>query len=302
MIMQFERIYLRTFDKLKRNTFTIQEFAKINDLSLQSSKVILHRMKGNYQVLKVARGKYIAIAPENWIVLEGLKKKPKLYKLATTIYEMFPTLASLLLYGSQIRDGADKYSDYDVLVIVEKPAENKIAIKKEIEKKLRIKLHLTIYSEQAFQVFSLSEPYLKFWFKEGILLDEKGIVMQLAKPIAKLGYYENLQEAKVYLEMISLESKASKKAKYAFTALRISLILEHALNLDYNYENVNKEINIYLGKSIKKIRGGIPLGKGELACLERLSNKAYRRVNNKLEEIGENESDIYWKKSKGERL
>lgn len=297
--MQFEKIHLRTFDKLKRDTFTIQEFAKINDISLQSSKVILHRMGNSYQVLKVSRGKYILISPKNWIVLESLKKNQKLYKLAIELYKTFPTLSLLLLYGSQVRGNADKYSDYDILVIVEKPVENRMAIKREIEKRLRIKLHLTVYSEQAFQVFSISEPYLKFWFREGILLDENGIFTQITKPTAKMGYCENLYEAKMYLEMLGFERKASKRAKFALTALRISLVIEHAMNLDYDYNNVNVELVRYLGNSIKKIRGGFPLSKRELTSLVKLSNKTYRMVNNKIENIGENESDVYWKKSKG---
>jgi predicted nucleotidyltransferase len=297
--MQFENIYLRTFDKLRRDAFSIQEFAKINGLSVESSKVILHRMGNSHQVLKIERGKYILISPKNWIVLESLKKKPKLYKLAIEIYKTFPTLSLILLYGSQVRGDADEYSDYDVLIIVEKPVENRIEIKKEIEKKLGIKLHLTVYSEGAFQVFTISEPYLKFWFKEGIVLDERGIYAQMTKPTAKMGYCENLYEAKVYLEMLSFETRALKRAKFALTALRISLLIEHALELDYDYNNVNKELIEYLGESMKKIRQGSPLSRRELNSLVRVSNKTYKRVNNKIDTVGDNESDIYWKKSKG---
>lgn len=295
--MILQDIYLKTFEKFERLEFGIPEFSKLHKTSSQSAKVLLHRMKQNCQLFSSGWGKYVLLSPKHWIVLQELKRKPRLYSLAITLYEMFPKLSLLLLYGSQVRGDSDQYSDYDVLLVLEKQVESKVRLKEQIEQKLKIRLHLTIYSEPAFKTFAISEPYLRFWFSEGILFDEKRLVMQLAKPVAKIGYLENLQEAKTYLGLLRMEHDATKRARYAFTALRISLLVEHALGLDYNYDAVSKELLGNFGESITRIRAKKPIPRKELNRLEHVSKAAFLRVGRKLDALGDNESDIYWKKT-----
>ena len=168
--MTLENLHIKTYASFRRNAFSLAQFCKCHRFNVGTGKVMLNRMTNNNQLFRVKRATYVAISPKNRLTLQELK--PKLRKLAIAVYEKFPDLSLLLLYGSQVRGNADKYSDYDVLVVIPK-AEESSKIKKEIEKKLKIKLHLTIYSEQAFKTFVITEPYLKFWFNEGIIFDEK---------------------------------------------------------------------------------------------------------------------------------
>lgn len=297
--MILQGIYLKTFQKLGRGEFDLAEFSKINKISPQSAKVLVHRLKQNRQLFKSGYGRYVLLSPKSWVTLEGLTQKPKLYEIAVTLYEMFPKLGMLLLYGSQVRGDADRYSDYDVLVVNDAPVENVPAIRRKFEGKLGIRLHLTVYSEHGFGIFAITEPYFRFWFNEGILFDEKGLVMNLAKPVARMAYLENLEEARMRIGMLSEERDRVKRAKHAFTALRISLLIEHALALDYRYNTVSDEIKDKIGGSVYNIRAKKPLRKKELGTLEQLSKTTFRRVSEKVDALGNNESDMYWRKSIG---
>ncbi len=298
--MLLEDMYLKTSEAFGRKIFSVSQFSKLHGISSQSAKVLLHRLKNNHQAFTVGWGKYVLLSPKHWIMLQQLKKKPTLYRLTITIYEKWPALSLLLLYGSRVRGDADRYSDYDVLLILDKPLDNPAKAKMEIEKKLKIKLHLTVYSRKAFRIFAITEPFLKFWFNEGILFDEASIAMQMTKPTAKLGYLEELQEAKLYLDFLAKEHHPTKRAKYAFTALRILLLLEHAFGLDYKYENIRAELKAQLGDLVKKVRANEAVPKADAARAGYIAAEAFQRVNSKLAMLGENESDLYWKKSRGE--
>ena len=292
--MTLENLHIKTYASFGRNAFSLDQFCKCHKFNMGTGKVMLNRMTNNHQIFRVKRGTYIGISPKNWLMFHELK--PKLRKLATSIYEKFPDLSLLLLYGSQVRGNADKYSDYDVLVVIPK-AEESSKIKKEIEKKLKIKLHLTIYSEQAFKTFVITEPYLKFWFNEGIIFDEKSLTRELNKPTAKLGYLENLEEAKTYMEMAKKELLNKKKAAfYYYKILRTSLMIKYALNLNYKYEDI-KEIED-MKTTVKKIRSNITMKKEDLKKIKDLAEKTVSDVSSMMATIGENESDLYWRKTK----
>ncbi|MFH1221630.1 MAG: nucleotidyltransferase domain-containing protein [Candidatus Micrarchaeota archaeon] len=296
------KMYLKTSEVFGRSTFSISQFAKLHGISPQSAKVLLHRLKQGHQVFKTGHGAYTLLSPKHWIMLQQLRQKPRLYKLVVTSYEKYPQLSLLLLYGSQVRGDADRYSDYDVLLVLREPVVNLAEVRKEMEKQLGIRLHLTIYSEQAFKVFAISEPFLKFWFSEGMLFDETRLAMQLAKPTARLGYLEEIQQAKTYLGLLATERNPAVKAKYALTSLRILLLLEHALGLDYEYGNVKKELQEQLGELLNRIRRKGRVLSQDATKVEKLSRIAFGKVSSQVGLLGENESDIYWKKTKGEVL
>ncbi len=296
--MILQEIYLKSFDVFGRNVFSIRDFAGLHAVSVECSKVLLHRLKQNHQVFRVGRGRYVLFSPKHWVVLQGLKRKPRLYGLVLALYELFPSLSLLLLYGSRVRGKADEFSDYDVLLVLEKSGIDALKLKREIERKLKIKLHLTVYSEQAFRIFTFTEPFLKFWFSEGIVFDEKKLSVHFAKPVAKIGYLESMREAKTCLSL-SRSGSLVARARNAFAALRISLLVKHALELDYDYGNVNQDLNEELGASLKKIRARKALSGKELRLLERVSKANFCRVCEKLKALGENESDFHWKMAKG---
>ncbi len=290
--MTLENLHIRTYANFRRDMFSLNQFCKCHKFNIGTAKVMLNRMTRNNQIFRVKRGTYIALSPKNWLMLQELK--PKLSKLAISIYEKFPDLSLLLLYGSQVRGNADKYSDYDVLIVLPRASES-TKIKKELEKELKLKLHLTVYSGQAFKVFVITEPYLKFWFNEGIVFDEKDLTKELNKPIAKLGFLESLEEARNYSEMAeTLEER--KRGSYYYKALRTSLMIKYALDLNYNYKDI-KEIE-YIKKTVQKIRGNRKIEKKELVQIEKLVEQIIIDVDKSLNKLGENESDLYWRKTK----
>jgi hypothetical protein len=201
-----------------------------------------------------------------------------------------------------VRGEAHPRSDYDVLLVLENPLQDSWKVRKDIEKALSIRLHLTVYSEGAFRLFSITEPYLKFWFSEGIVFDEKGLSSLLAKPVAKLGYMENLKEAETCHGIAEGERDPVAKSDYALRSLRASLLIKHAIHLDYDYANVSRELALALGPTWTKIRQGKAPKPSEIKNLLGLSRKTLREVEGMIGLLGENESDIFWRERRGEAV
>lgn len=286
----------RLYQKLGKTEFGIREVQRVARLTYGSAKVMLNRLKNNGQVLKTRHGQYVLIKPENWIGLQRIRKNnPKLYRLAITLYQRFPKLGMFVLYGSQVTGYADKYSDFDVLVVVPSSTEKTSIIKKELEKKLRIKLHLTVYSQRAFETLVISEPYLKFWLTEGIVLDERAVLNRSFKTVAKLAYLENLETVENYIDIAKKETDSARKTRYYFTALKMLLMTKEALNLNYNYMDVRRKWIDKVGKISQRIRQRKNIKQKELERLIRLCRKEFKEVTCYLKQVGENEADLYWK-------
>ncbi|MBU0532436.1 nucleotidyltransferase domain-containing protein [Candidatus Micrarchaeota archaeon] len=290
--MMLEELYLNAYDKFGKKRFGIEEFARLGNLTIQSSKVLIHRMNKNKQLLRVEHGKYILMKPENFLKLKQLRKKnKKLYALALELFGIFPELSVLVLYGSRVRGDADKYSDYDVLLILPEKRVETSVIKEKIEKKLNITLHLTIYSEKGYETAILSEPYIRFWLAEGIMFDETAIMQKPVPPISKMAYMEWWFSAETYVKT----ANETKKTEYYFTALEILELINAALKMEYDFKPVKSEIKRLVGERIiKKIRIGKKLDKKESKLLEKVCKKELKSVNNFLCKIGKNEVDLYW--------
>ena len=285
---------------LSKMVFTLTEAQKVLGAKPSSAKVIVSRLKRAGQILPLGRGEYRLIKPENLSRLLELKKmNPKLYQLALGLYQRYPDLKLLVLYGSQVTGSADFLSDYDTMVITETLHDRREEknIRRELENELGIKLHLTVYSERGFKILAMTEPHLRFWLNEGVMLEE-GIALGPLPPVARWGYREALYLAEGYID-IGDQGGVASVASYLI-ALKITLIVEHALNLDYSYENVRKEIEALVGRdfllAVRKDRFS-PRGlrKRQIEELKRAVREKLRKVRAKLNLIGENESDLRWK-------
>ena len=240
------------------------------------------------------------VKPENLIRLQELKgMNPKLYRLARGLYQRYPDLKLVVLYGSQVTGGADPFSDYDAMVITESvhDGEKKRDIWRGLEKELGIKLHLTVYSGGSFKTLIMTEPHLRFWLKEGKVLDEGGAFGPLP-PVAKWGYKEVLYLAGGYID-IGGEGGPASVASY-LTALKLILMIEHALRLDYSYENVKNELERLVGRDLVLAVRKNPLSpkglrKRQVEWLRKMARKKLGEVRAKLDLIGENESDLLLK-------
>lgn len=297
--MKIRSVGFRLYAQLGKKPFGLSDLQRAAGVGYPSARVILHRLKGTLQAFPIRHGQYTLLRPENWVQFQRLQAThPPLFRLALAVYQRFPALSALVLYGSQVTGRADKYSDFDVLLILPVPTEHAIVIQKELEKKLGIKLHLTIYSEKTFETLVLSEPYLKFWLTEGILLDEKGILVHAMKNTAKLGHLEHMETACHYYRLGEGESVPARRASYYFTALKMLFMIKEALCLNYRYRVVRERLAGIIGEeSIQRIRKGKAISPAVLTRLRTSCRAAVRQVRRGLARLGENEADRYWKQS-----
>ncbi len=293
--------YSKLCAELSGATFTPADVRRVLGSTPGSTRVIVSRLMGAGQIIPLERGKYRLVRQENLIKLHELKtRNPKLYQLALEVYQKLPDLKMLALYGSQVAGVADEFSDCDVLVVSEKVLEKgeKRKFKQELERKLGIKLHLTIWSERSYRTFILTEPHLKFWLSEAIILDEGGLSWPLP-PTAKWGYKEALHVAEGYID-IGDDALGPRRAAYYLTPLKIVLMVEHALNLDYSYKKVREELERLVGKDLVQATREdrfSPKGikKKQIEELRKIAREKLRKVRIKLSLLGENESDLYLK-------
>ena len=297
--MMLAKPYTRLREAFLGSAFTLPEAQKVMGSTLGSTKVIISRLKQAGQIVRLRRGEYRLIRPESYIKLQELRQKnPKLYQLALEIYRRYPNLKMVAFYGSQLTDRADKYSDYDALLILPEVLsdKNKKSFRQELEEKLEIKLHLIVCSEKTYRAMLLIEPQLKFWLNEAIILDEASISSTPPPPTAKFGYLEALRTAEVYLE---IAEGSARGASYYITALEIALMLDHALKLDYNFENVRKDIEKFVDiRLISAVRKD-PISPRKISAkhiqaLKNTTRKKLREVRMQLGLLGRNESDLYW--------
>lgn len=296
--MLLEEIYLKTCAELGKNRFTARDFAQLHKLSLQSSKVLIHRLTKNNQLLRADRGEYVVLTAVSFLKLMKLEREnKKLHQLALELLRMFPELKGLMLFGSRIRGQADRFSDYDILLLLEEKTEETAAVKQKIEKKLGIKLHLTIYSEKGYRNAVLSEPYIRFWLAEGIYFDEANVFQSPLPPVPKIAYEEWLSTAKTYMENAKEADHTEKKCKYYFTALEVLGSIGAALRMVYDFSFVKQRLAVLIGKEIiRKIRTAGRLDRKDAKLLEKACKSELHAVDALLDEMGDNEADVYWKK------
>jgi len=185
-------------------------------------------------------------------------------------------------------------------VITEKARERSESrrIERELGECLGIKVHPTVLSEKGFKILAITEPHLKFWLSGAVILTE-GWELGPLPPTAKWGYKEALYMAEGYID-VGDESQGPRRATYYLTALKMILMVEHALNLDYDYENVRREIEHLVGGGLvmavrKNHLSPRGIGKKQIDKLSRIVHKKLRKLRTDLESIGENESDLRWK-------
>lgn len=297
--------YLKLCAGLPERKFTLADAQRTLGAQLGSTKVILSRLKSAGLILPLSRGRYRLITQENLAKLQELRARDqKLYQLALEIYRKYPDLRALVLYGSRISGSADAFSDYDAMVITEAVharGKNR-GIERELAEMLGTKVHLTVYSEKGFKIFIMTEPHLKFWLNDAVVLTE-GRWPGSLPPIAKWGYKEALYMAEGYID-VGDESQGTRRAICYLTALKIILMVGHALNLDYDYENVRKEMERLVGRGlVMAVRRNHLSPKGirkkQIDKLSRIVHKKLRKTRVDLESIGENESDLRWKELRG---
>lgn len=130
------------------------------------------------------------------------------------------------------------------------------------------------------------------------MFDEAGITKEVY-PIGKIGVYESLRSAELQLELSRTASTSSKKGYHLLVALRELLTLKHALDLDFDYRNVKKElVELTGGGAIEKLRqrGKSSLTGGELRRWNSLAEKLYLDLRQLYRTLGESLGDIYVKR------
>jgi len=293
--MKLEKLHLLLYDSFGKREFGAKDLQDSAGCTYGSAKVTLNKLKKNRVAFPTGRGKYVLVSPENHVKLESLKNK-KLFELAIESFKRAPKLSMLVLYGSQITGLADKHSDFDVLLVVPEKSVDEESLKKGLEEKIGAKVHLTVYSEKAFETMVVCEPYLKYWLNEGMIFDEKNLLKKAMKPVAKLGLVEFLETARNYIEVAKNETSLARKAKYYFTALKILLMIKNAIGWNYDYGLVKRHFMKTLGeKFVDKIRLGKKITSEETKAIEQFCLKEVSETENLASLVGENESDVFWK-------
>jgi predicted nucleotidyltransferase len=296
--MMLEEICLKTYAKFGKGRFTVGTFSRLHRISGSSAKVLIHRLAKSGQALRARRGEYVLLSPVNFLrLLELQGENKKLHSLAMELFRMFPELKMLVLYGSQVRGDADRYSDYDVLLILPEKDVESGEVRQRIEKRLGIRLHLTVYSENGYRSAVLSEPYIRFWLAEGIIFDEADILRAPLPPVPKMAYEEWLSTARTYMENAGEAETAGKKCGYYFTALEILECIREALQMRYDFASVKLLLEGFVGKEIiARIRAGARMGPKNAALLGITCEAELKAIVMTLSSMGDNEADVYWKK------
>lgn len=296
--------YLRLFSALEKSEFSLSDVQTALKTTLGSAKVIVSRLKRAGQLFPVGKGKFVMMRPQNHVQLRLLKaKNPRLYRLASEIYSRFPLLRMLVLFGSQLTGETDKFSDFDVLLVLPSPLENREEVGRDLEEKLKIKLHFTAYSEYAYRIFLYSEAHVRLWLSNGMIFDETSELSKLAPPVARRAFMEEIFTALTFLRVSRIDNVRTKKADYIFKALRILAIVHGMLCGDYDYSSVRKTLYSLLGETVvSKIRNSRPLTDGEFKSLSKACSGMLGRVRAKLKLMGDNSSDIIWNKALEEKL
>lgn len=292
--------YLRLFSALGKSEFSLSDAQKALKTTGGSAKVIVSRLKGNGQLFSTGnKGKYVMMRPQNHVQLRLLEaKNPKLYGLAAEIYSRFPLLRMLVLFGSQVTGETDKFSDFDVLLVLPEPLENRKEVASSLEEKLGIKLHFTAYSEHAYRIFLYAEAHVRLWLSNGMIFDEAGL-SKLAPPVAKRAFMEEIFTAHTYLRISRIKGgDTGRHAGYLLTAMRIALIVKGMVGLDYDYSHVRERLDALLGEGVlSKIRAGGRLSEEEFDRLSKSCSRELRQAKAMVESLKENESDAIWNKA-----
>ena len=293
--MQLENIYLKSLEKFGKSRFTPAQFASLHGLSVNTSKVLIHRMKKGHQLFSAGRGEYVLLSMESFLKLQQLAGKSRmLHSLAIELFSLFPELKALVLYGSQVRGDADKLSDYDILLILPEKTIETDEVKQKLEGKFHIKLHLAIYSESGYRNAALSEPYIRFWLSEGLIFDEGGITHSPLPPVPKIAYEEWLSTARTYVRIA--RGSETRRGKYYLTALEILGLISFSLKLTYDYGAVRKRIADLLGTDlILRIRSGGRITRSKEKLLEKSCKNEISAISSMLGLMGYNEADLFWK-------
>jgi len=297
--------YLKLCTGLSQRRFTLADARKALGAQPSSTKVILSRLKSAGLILPIGRGRYKLIERENLAKLQKLRARDtKLYQLALEIYRKYPDLKALVLYGSRISGSADAFSDYDAMVITEATHDRSEdrRIERELAERIGIRVHLTIYSKRGFMISAMTEPHLKFWLNDAVVLSEDWWPGPLP-PTAKWGYKEALYMAEGYID-VGDEDRGSFRATCYLVALKMILVVEHALKLGYDYENVREEMEHLAGRSlVQSVRKDRLSPKGvrnkQIEKLARIVRGRLKKLRSKLDLIGDNESDLRWKEMRG---
>jgi predicted nucleotidyltransferase len=259
-------------------------------------KVTLGRLAKRGAAVKVRRGVYFILSPENCSKLQALRENRALYQLVKSIYaEFHRDLKLILLYGSYARGDFDERSDVDVLVVAERGARD---LASRLSEQLGLRVDIRVVGESYFKRLMVVEPKVHFWLKEGIVFDEAGIAREVY-PVGKIGVYEALRGARLQLELSRAADTSSRKGYHLLVALRELLTLKHALDLDFDYQNVKKELAEVAGRgAIEKLRGR---GESSVAA-EKLREwkssveKLYLELKRTYDKLGEGLGDLYVKK------
>lgn len=229
-----------------------------------------------------------------------MTKKPVLLEITHRLRERLPEATAIIFFGSQATGLADRFSDYDVMVLLPNGLERER--RRAVEKKMRkefpsLKLDLVFGSERSL-LHSLSyEPYHRFWLESGIVTWGKKPAVREYPPLAKGAMDSRMNVIKSQIELAKVLDDRRQIAQSYLSVLKMLLLIEKALRNEYNSRVVRDELEDLVGKKlIEGIRDPhSQLEQRDIRKLFEMALTRYHLVKGLVDGMRENESDRKWR-------
>jgi hypothetical protein len=140
---------------------------------------------------------------------------------------------------------ADRFSDYDVLVLLPSglEGERRRAIEEELKRGFpSIKLDLVFGSERELLAGLPYEPYWRFWLESGVVTWGERPPVKEYPPLAKGALDSHLNIIKSQIDLAKVLNDPNQSARCCLSALKLLLLVEEALKNEYNSHKVKKAL------------------------------------------------------------
>lgn len=230
-------------------------------------------------------------------VLES--QEPIMLEITRRLREELPEATAIIFFGSQAAGLANRFSDYDVMVFLPDGLERKRrrAVEKMKEEFPCHKLDLAFGSERSLLHSLPYEPYHRFWLESGVVTWGKKPSVKEYPPLAKGALDSHLNIIKSQIDLARVLDDRRQTAQSCLSVLKMLLLIEKALQNEYDSRVVQNELEDLVGKELIE-RARDPhseLEQRDSRKLFRMALDRYHLVKGLVDRMGENESDRQWR-------
>ena len=225
---------------------------------------------------------------------------PLMRQITAKLRARLPDANAILFFGSRVSGGSDRFSDYDVLVLLPRglDLQERKRIKQEIQTAfLDIKLDIVLGSERWLRARLPYEPFYRFWLKNSVATwGETRIKRFPPLAVGAMKSYLGILESEIDLAA-ALEDRRMG-SRISIDTLELLVQIDQAFKRDYSVESVKRIMNELVGVNlISRTRDPkSKLTENDRRTLVRIARTRYRAVKALLETMPENASDRRWRR------